>query len=480
MALKGRKRIVIEHVRPEINAGRFPAKRVAGEEITVQADVFGDGHDVARAALLFRFQDEKEWQKILMQPEINDRWHASFPLNRIGRYYYTIQGWIDHFATWKRGFEKKYEVGQDVAVELMIAARLTEEAAGRAQDADSQQLKEYARALHDQNRDTAANMALDEPLEELMLRYPDPELLYTFERELRVDVDPRHALFSAWYELFPRSFGENPGEPGTFRSCERMIPRIADMGFDVIYFPPIHPIGETNRKGRNNSPTSEPGEPGSPWAIGCREGGHTSVHPDLGSIEDFEHFVQAAEQRHIKVALDMAFQCSPDHPWVNEHPEWFHWRPDGTVQHAENPPKKYEDVLPLNFETEQWRELWDALKEVFLFWIEKGVTIFRVDNPHTKPLPFWEWVIEEVKKVEPEAVFLAEAFTRPRVKYGLAKMGFSQSYTYFTWRYTKQQFMDYLTELTRGEIREYCRRTFGPIHRISCPNIYSSVDVLCL
>ena len=462
MSSKGRKRIIIEHVTPEVNCGRFAIKRIIGDEITVRADVFGDGHDVVRAALLYRYEKESEWQKTLMQPLINDRWQASFSVQNIGRYFYTIQGWIDHFGTWKHGFEKKWQAGQDIHVELMIAAKLVKQAIERASDSDAGTLKDYASVLKDENVEKAAKAGLSDQLEQLMINYPEPDLVYTYHRELRVEADSPKSLFSTWYEFFPRSFSEQPGAHGTFRECERLIPRIAEMGFNVIYFPPVHPIGETNRKGRNNSPTAEPGEPGSPWAIGSKAGGHKAVHPKLGTIDDFEHFAQTARDYNISIALDIAFQCSPDHPYVKEHPEWFYWRPDGTIQYAENPPKKYEDVLPLNFETEHWRELWEELKDVVLFWLDKGVSIFRIDNPHTKPLPFWEWLIAEVKKVEPEAIFLAEAFTRPKVKYGLAKLGFTQSYTYFTWRYTKQQFIDYLTELTQTEVREYCRPNFWP------------------
>ncbi len=462
MSSKGRKRIIIEHVTPEVNCGRFAIKRVIGDAITVQADVFGDGHDVVQAALVYRNEKESEWHKSIMQPLPNDRWQGSFRVQNIGHYFYTIQGWIDHFGTWKKGFAKKYKAGQDVRVELMIAAELVEKTIERASDSDTRIIKNYASVLRDENPEKAAKAGLADQLEQLMATYPESELVYTYNHELRVVVDSHKALYSTWYEFFPRSFSEQPGAHGTFKECERLIPRIAEMGFDVIYLPPIHPIGETNRKGRNNSPHAEPGEPGSPWAIGSKTGGHKAVHPQLGTIDDFEHFVQAAKDYNISVALDIAFQCSPDHPYVKEHPEWFYWRPDGTIQYAENPPKKYQDVLPLNFETGHWRELWDELKDIALFWLEKGVRIFRIDNPHTKPLPFWEWLIAEIKKVEPEAIFLAEAFTRPKVKYGLAKLGFSQSYTYFTWRHTKQQFIDYLTELTKTEVREYCRPNFWP------------------
>ncbi len=463
MESDGRKRVVIEKVRPEIDGGRHPIKRVVGEPVTVEADVFADGHDLVVAVLLLRKGEVESWQEIPMLPLGNDRWRAEFSGDDLGRCTYTVQGWIDHFLTWQHDLEVKSKAGQNLEVEMQIGADLVEAAIARASSVDAAALQLHVERLRDRERiDSAVTLALSKELTSLMARYPDKQLAHLYARELEVVVEREKALFSSWYEFFPRSFGSVPGEHGTFKENEQILPRIAAMGFDVIYLPPIHPIGETNRKGKNNSTLAEQSDPGSPWAIGSKDGGHKAVNPKLGTLADFESFVQKAAEHGIEVAIDIAFQASPDHPYVTEHPEWFRWRPDGTVQYAENPPKKYEDVLPFNFETEHWRELWEELKSVFLFWIDKGVHIFRVDNPHTKPFPFWEWLIDEVKHDHPDIIFLAEAFARPRIKYGMAKIGFTQSYTYFTWRNTKQEFIEYLTELTKTELREFCRPNFWP------------------
>jgi starch synthase (maltosyl-transferring) len=463
MEAEGRKRVVIENVQPEIDCGRHPIKRIIGEPVTVEADVFGDGHDLVVAVLLVRKGNDTTWQEIPMRHLGNDRWRARFTGDEMGRCTYTVQGWVDHFLTWQHDLHLKFEAGQKVHLELLIGAELVEAAVSRASGEDAITLQEYADRLEDAERtDDAVALALGDPLTKLMARYPDKELAHTYEHELEAWVEQERALFSSWYEFFPRSFGTTPGEHGTFRESERLLPGIAEMGFDVIYLPPIHPIGETKRKGKNNSPVSEPGEPGSPWAIGSKEGGHKAVNPQLGTLADFEHFVQKAAEHGIEVAIDLAYQASPDHPYVTEHPEWFRWRPDGTVQYAENPPKKYEDVLPFNFESDDWRALWEELKSVVLFWIDKGVRTFRVDNPHTKPFRFWEWLIDEVKRDHPDIIFLSEAFARPRIKYEMAKIGFTQSYTYFTWRNTKYEFIEYMTDLTQTELREYCRPNFWP------------------
>jgi starch synthase (maltosyl-transferring) len=381
---ESRQRVVIEGVQPEVDCGRFPIKRVIGESVTVEADVFADGHETVCARIIYRSEKESEWTEVLMQPIGNDRWRGEFSVSSAGRYLYTIEGWVN------QRFVSRYD------------------------------------------------------------------------KELSAVVDREKARYSTWYELFPRDCAAEGGRHGTFRDCEAWLPYIASMGFDVLYLPPIHPIGRAFRKGKNSQDAALSNDVGSPWAIGATEGGHKSVHPELGTLEDFRRLVAMAKESGIEVALDLAFQCAPDHPYVREHPEWFRKRADGSVQYAENPPKKYQDIYPLDFESPQWRELWEELRSVILFWIAQGVRIFRVDNPHTKALAFWEWVIAEVKDRYPDVLFLAEAFTRPRMMYRLAKLGFTQSYTYFTWRTTRQEITDYFEELTQTAVREYFRPNLWP------------------
>ncbi len=458
-------RVIIEGVKPEIDGGRFPIKRTVGEKVVVEVDIFAEGHDVLSGVLLHRHETDKNWTETPLEPLVNDRWRAAFGVTKLGRYHYTLEGWVDRFKTWRRGLAKKIEAGQDVSLELLVGAGLIEEASKRASGADAKELKEKAAALRsDRPAEQAARMrlALAQDLAQLMDAYPDRRLSTRYEKELQVVVDRERARFSTWYEMFPRSCARKPGAHGTFKDCEQRLPYVAGMGFDVLYLPPIHPIGNTHRKGKNNSPVAGPDDPGSPWGIGGEEGGHKAVHPQLGTLDDFRRFVTKAKEYGLEIALDIAFQTSPDHPYVKEHPEWFRWRPDGTVQYAENPPKKYEDIYPLEFETEQWRELWEELKSVFLHWIDQGVRIFRVDNPHTKPFAFWEWLIGEIKKDHPDIIFLAEAFTRPKMMYELAKMGFTQSYTYFAWRHTKSEFTQYFTELTQTDVREHYRPNLWP------------------
>jgi starch synthase (maltosyl-transferring) len=459
----GQRRVVIERVSPEIGCGRFPIKRVVGETVAVEADVFADGHDQVACELLYLREGEKEWQSSPMTALGNDRWRGEFPVPNAGRYEYTIEGWVDHFQTWRNGLSKRVAAGQDVHVDLLIGAELIEGAAGRAKGEDAGLLRHWARRIREvRDKQSATSFALEEDLFRAMHRYPERQFASRYEKPLAVVVDREKAGFSAWYEVFPRSCSPEAGRHGTFRDCEAWLPYIASMGFDVVYLPPVHPIGRAFRKGKNNSMVAEPDDVGSPWAIGSEEGGHTAVHPQLGTLEDFRHFVSEAAQRGLEVALDIAFQCTPDHPYVKHHPEWFRKRPDGTIQYAENPPKKYQDIYPLDFESRDWRALWSELKNVFQFWIDQGVRIFRVDNPHTKPFAFWEWVIGEIKKEHGDVLFLAEAFTRPHVMYRLAKLGFSQSYTYFTWRNTKQELTDYFTELTQTEVRDYFRPNLWP------------------
>jgi len=457
----GRKRIVIENLQPNVNCGEYPIKRVRDQQVTVSADIVADGHDNIAAELLFRPADEEAWHTSRLSFAGNDRWEGDFTVTKEGFFHYTVRAWVDHFATWQHDLQTRLDAGQDVSTELLIGAEMIESTAKKAATGPADTLESWARNLREpRDQAIAIDSALSEQLSRLMFEHADRSLATEFPKAYTVWVERPKALFSAWYELFPRSASPEPDTHGTFRDVENLLPEIADMGFDVLYLPPIHPIGETNRKGRNNSTTATPDDPGSPWAIGSADGGHKTVHPALGTLEDFEHLVQEAKSLGIDIALDLAFQCSPDHPYVKEHPEWFRWRPDGTVQYAENPPKKYEDILPLNFENHHWQDLWEELKSVVFFWIDKGVRVFRVDNPHTKPFRFWEWLIREVKEAYPEIIFLAEAFTRPKVMYRLAKVGFTQSYTYFTWRNTKDEFVDYLTELTRRGVREFFRPNF--------------------
>jgi starch synthase (maltosyl-transferring) len=465
----GRKRVVIESVQPEIDAGRFPIKRIAGDTVEVEADVFADGHDRVTARLLYRLQGVPAWIAVPMQPLGNDRWRGEFPVTNTGEYFYTIAGWIDHFDTWRSDLEKRIAAGQNIRVDLLIGAQLVEQAAARAEGEDAAALRRWVALLRATDVIPAAQTAaLDPALAATMARHLDPAMESRYDRELRVIVDREKARYSSWYEMFPRSTSPEPGRHGTFRDCEGRLDYVARLGFDVLYLPPIHPIGLSFRKGKNNAPTAEPGDTGSPWAIGAKEGGHTAIHPQLGTLADFRSLVERAASKGIELALDIAFQCSPDHPWVSEHPEWFRKRPDGTIQYAENPPKKYQDIYPMDFESSDWRALWDALLGVFRFWIDQRVRIFRVDNPHTKAFSFWEWLIAEIRRDSPDVLFLAEAFTRPRVMQRLAKLGFSQSYTYFTWRNTKQELTDYFTELTQTEVREYMR-----------PNLWSNTpDIL--
>ena len=458
----GRRRVVIEGVSPEIDCGRFAIKRVVGETVLVEADVFADGHDQVACQILY-WQEKKELQTSPMKLLGNDRWRGEFSVELLGRYKYTVEGWIDRFQTWRGELLKRVAAGQDVHVDLLIGAELIGEAAMRATGDDAVLLRDWVRRLREsKDKPEGADIALEEKSLGILQRYPDRHLASRYEKELVVTVDREKARFSTWYELFPRSCSPQAGLHGTFRDCEAGLPHIASMGFDVVYLPPIHPIGRTFRKGKNNSEEAQPTDVGSPWAIGSPEGGHKSVHPELGTLEDFRRFVAKAKEHGLEIALDIAFQCTPDHPYVLQQSKWFRKRPDGTVQYAENPPKKYQDIYPLDFETADWRALWDELKSVFDFWIDQGVRIFRVDNPHTKAFSFWEWVIGEIKEKHPDVLFLAEAFTRPHVMYRLAKLGFSQSYTYFTWRNTKQELTEYFSALMKTEVREYFRPNLWP------------------
>jgi starch synthase (maltosyl-transferring) len=445
--------ITIEAVSPEIDGGRWPIKRVVGDAVEVSADVFRDGHDLIKVQVSCRRDCDPAWHCTPMLPMDNDRWLGTFTVTENTHYWYTVEAYTDVFGSWRADLAKRVDAGQVVTSELLEGRTLVEAALQRATAPDTTALAE---ALATWNQATAMGV----PLAELMARYPDTSDLTRYRLELPLIVDRRAARFAAWYEIFPRSQGTDPKRGATLREAEARLPAIAAMGFDVLYLTPIHPIGSTNRKGPNNTLVAGPHDPGSPYAIGSRAGGHTAIAPELGTLDDFAHFQKTANQLGLELALDFAIQVSPDHPWVQKHPEWFFHRPDGTIKYAENPPKKYEDIYPLNFRTRQWKELWAALRDVVLFWVDRDVRIFRVDNPHTKPLAFWEWLISDVQRRHPDVIFLAEAFTRPKVMKALAKAGFTQSYTYFTWRNTKQELTEYLTELTRTATRDYYRPNF--------------------
>ena len=455
---EGRKRAVIESVMPQIDSGRFPARRVVGEMVSVEADIFADGHDALAAVLMYRKDGAEEWTETPMTPLVNDRWAGEFPVTELGKYAFTIEAWIDQFETWNKQLAKRIAAGPEskaeVKVQLEVGARMLEAAAARANGAtaDAVRLTAISKLLRQGKPATTDGQAAE--TSELMRRHADRSLATHMGRELEVLVEPVKARFSTWYELFPRSVG-------AFKDVEKLLPEISRLGFDVLYMPPIHPIGRTQRKGANNKP-AQAGEPGSPWAIGSEEGGHKAIHPELGTLADFQHLVKAAAGHGIDLSLDIAFQCSPDHPYTREHPEWFKHRPDGSIQYAENPPKKYEDIYPFNFETEHWRELWNELLSIFLYWAGQGVRIFRVDNPHTKPFPFWEWCIAELRRLYPDVILLSEAFTRPKVLYRLAKLGFSQSYTYFAWRHTAYELYQYFTELSQLPVRDFLRPNLWP------------------
>ena len=481
------RRVIVDAVRPEIDAGRFPIKRSVGETVEVRADVFADGHDLLAGVLKYRYvpQDShreargSEWQEVALTAIVNDEWGASFVVTELGRYEYTVEAWIDRFGSWVKELGLKADAGQDVASELLEGAALIESAMGMGAQRESAAADPGAAAVPKRVKSDEAYLreivdllrgrspqavrvaaARTAELRAVMDARPDRRHSTQYRRVLTVTVDPVRGRYGAWYEMFPRSCTPDPRRSGTLREAEVRLPQIADMGFDVVYLPPVHPIGTTYRKGRNNSLAAEPGDPGSPWAIGSPDGGHTAVDPGLGTIEDFDRFVHVANRLGLEVALDIAFQASPDHPWVREHPEWFKHRPDGSIKYAENPPKKYQDIYPLDFDSREWPALWEALRDVFLFWIAHGVRIFRVDNPHTKSFRFWEWCIGTIVHAHPDVIFLAEAFTRPKVMRYLAKLGFNQSYTYFTWRNSAAELREYLVELTTTDVREFMRPNF--------------------
>lgn len=474
--IEGRKRVIIEEIRPQVDCGRYPAKRVLGDEVEVTAAIFSDGHDHVAGRLLYRPKKDRAWRSKAMRPLVNDLFTASFPVDELGEWEFSVEGWIDHFDTWASDLQKRIAAQpdpnqpspntspQNIPLALRSGAILIEEAAGRATGPDGKLLEQVAISLRWMADQEAAiyEYPIADEIKEVVARYPDLRFAARYDRDLPLWVDRERARFSSWYELFPRSTSPTPGAHGTLRDVEAQLPRVAAMGFDILYLPPIHPIGKAFRKGPNNNVVAAIGDHGSPWAIGSPEGGHKAIHPDLGTLADLDHLVAAAAPLGIELALDIAFQCSPDHPWVKEHPAWFQVRPDGSIQYAENPPKKYQDIYPLNFESSEWRGLWEELLSVFQFWIGHGVEVFRVDNPHTKSFPFWEWCITEIHKAHPGVIFLAEAFTRPHLMYSLAKGGYTQSYTYFTWRTTKPEIQQYMEELTVPPVSDFFRPNFWP------------------
>ncbi|MEO8462279.1 MAG: alpha-1,4-glucan--maltose-1-phosphate maltosyltransferase, partial [Chloroflexota bacterium] len=457
---------------PAVDGGRFPAKRVIGDSVVVEADAFADGHDVVSVHLLHRPPNTADWIEVAMEALGNDRWRATFVAETFGRHAFTVAAWTDAWTTWRQDLRTRISAEQDVSVDLLIGAALVAGARARALDAgntiDAAALETWSAELSATAAAAArAVRSLDDALDTLMLRHADRAHQTVHEPALELIIEPERARFSTWYELFPRSASPDPARHGTLQDVIGRLPYIAGLGFDILYLPPIHPIGTSFRKGPNNVTEAGPADPGVPWAIGSAEGGHDAVHAQLGTLADLHALVAAAEAKGIAVALDIAFQASPDHPAVTSHPTWFRQRPDGTVQYAENPPKKYQDIYPFDFESEDWRGLWAYLEGVFRHWIEQGIRVFRVDNPHTKAFPFWEWALARIKADHPDVLFLAEAFTRPRVMYRLAKVGFSQSYTYFTWRTKKQELTEYFTELSRPPVSEF----FGPCVWPNTPDI---------
>jgi starch synthase (maltosyl-transferring) len=478
MTEQGLQRVIVERITPEIDAGRFYIKKVPGEIIKVEADVFADGHDHLGARLLYRHETEMQWAWTQMEMFNNDRWTASFEVVKTGFYYYTVTGWVDHADTWHHGFVKKFQDGQRLNVELLIGAEFLKWMLSVSNASDAKGIREMIAILRDPAKyEHGVNLVLSREMHHYIESYPNLGNATTYSTELKVYVDRDKASFSSWYCFFPRSASRVEGQHGTFKDCEALLPRIAEMGFDVLYFPPIHPIGFNFRKGKNNTTDALPGDDGVPYAIGSPEGGHKVILDKLGSLEDFKHLVSAAADHGLEIALDFAIQCSPDHPYVKEHPKWFKWRPDGTVQYAENPPKKYQDILPVNFENDDWKNLWEELRSILDYWCAQGIRIFRVDNPHTKSFGFWEWCIAEIQKKYPGTLFLSEAFTKPKVMKELAKLGYTQSYTYYVWRNLKQELITYMTELTQSEMKDYFRPNFWPnTHDINPYPLQSGIE----
>ncbi len=457
------KRVIIENVMPQLDNGAFFIKRIIGQNIIVSADIISDGHDVMQAEVHYKHEKEKKWTQKRMNELPNDTFESSFSVERQGFYSYFVEAWIDYELNWQYGIGKKIKDNQIVKSELLEGVEYIKPLLKKVNASEKKYLEKIMGFFSEEKfYNEAIQEAVSDELRNIFIHYPS-KILANQSNELRVYVDRKKALFSTWYEFFPRSSSQNEDKHGTFKDCEKILPKVAQMGFDTLYFPPVHPIGEVNRKGKNNATNAQKDDVGSPWGIGSHFGGHKDLHPQLGTLDDFKSLVKTAKGLGIEIAMDFALQAAPDHPWVKENPQWFKWRPDGTVQYAENPPKKYQDILPIYFETPDWKNLWKELLSCALYWVEEcGIRVFRVDNPHTKPFYFWGWLIAEVKKKHPDVLFLAEAFTRPKIMHELAKQGFSQSYTYFTWRNTKAELQEYLTELTRTNQKEFFRPNFWP------------------
>ncbi len=460
--MQNQKRVVIDYVYPKINNGAFYIKRVVGEVVAVDANVLGDGHDIIAASVLYKHESEKKWSEARMDLIGNDEWKAAFTVQKQGYYAYKVEAWVDYALNWQHGIQRKIEDNQHVKSELLEGIEFLNTTSKKGNDAEKKYLDKLKEVFeNEQHYQDAIKEATSKKLHDIFTKYPEKKLANT-STEYQVYVDRLKARFSTWYEFFPRSASEKPGVHGTFKDCERLLPKVAKMGFDTLYFPPIHPIGEVNRKGKNNTTTAYEGDVGSTWGIGSQYGGHKDINQQLGSLEDFKVLIKKAKELNIEIAMDYALQAAPDHPWVKEHPDWFKWRPDGTVQYAENPPKKYQDILPIYWESKDYKNLWQECLDTLFYWIDCGINVFRVDNPHTKPYYFWNWIINEVKAKHPDVLFLAEAFTRPKVMQQLGKQGYTQSYTYFTWRNNKQELIEYIEELTKTEQREYMRPNFWP------------------
>ena len=460
--MQNQKRVVIDYVYPKINNGDFYIKRVVGEIVAVDANVLGDGHDIIAASVLYKHESEKKWSEARMTLIGNDEWKAAFTVEKQGYYAYKVEAWVDYALNWQHGIQRKIEDNQHVKSELLEGIEFLKTTSKKGNDAEKKYLDKLKEVFeNEQHYQDAIKEATSKKLHDIFTKYPEKKLANN-SKEYQIYVDRLKARFSTWYEFFPRSASEQPGVHGTFKDCEHLLPKVAKMGFDTLYFPPIHPIGEVNRKGKNNTTTAYEGDVGSTWGIGSQHGGHKDINQQLGSLEDFKTLIKKAKEYKIEIAMDYALQAAPDHPWVKEHPDWFKWRPDGTVQYAENPPKKYQDILPIYWETKDYKNLWQECLDTLFYWIDCGINVFRVDNPHTKPYYFWNWIINEVKAKHPDVLFLAEAFTRPKVMQQLGKQGYTQSYTYFTWRNNKQELTEYIEELTKTEQREYMRPNFWP------------------
>lgn len=460
--MQKQERVVIDYISPQINNGEFHIKRVVNEIVNINANVLVDGHDVIAASVLYKHEKEKKWSEVRLHHINNDEWQTSFTVIKQGFYSYKIVGWVDYGLNWQHGIERKIEDNQHVTSELLEGIVYLEPLLKKATKSEAKYLQSCIEMFNNEAAyDEAVSTAKSDKLHQILLKYPQKEFANE-SKVLKIYVDRLKARFSTWYEFFPRSTSKTEGVHGTFKDCERILPKVAEMGFDTLYFPPVHPIGEVNRKGKNNTTEAFKGDVGSTWGIGSKQGGHKDIHPELGSVDDFKSLVKQAEKLGIEVAMDYALQAAPDHPWVKNHPEWFKWRPDGTVQYAENPPKKYQDILPIYWESNDYKNLWNECLDILTYWIDCGIRVFRVDNPHTKPYYFWNWIISEVKKKHPDVLFLAESFTKPKVMEQLGKLGYTQSYTYFTWRDTKHELTEYLQELTQTDQREYMRPNFWP------------------